>query len=46
MMCWHGCHFVYLLDKENNVDVYAFIGLWIEKKIRRQLERMSDSDAI
>ena len=37
---------VYLLDKKNNVDVYAFIGLWIEKKIRRQLERMSDSDAI
>ena len=39
---------IYLLNKENTaVDVDVFINLWMEKKIRRQLERIEsegDSD--
>ena len=39
---------IYLLNKENTaVDVDVFIDLWMEKKIRRQLERIEsegDSD--
>lgn len=34
---------VYLLNKEFNVcDVYEFVSLWYEKKIRRQLDRIDE----
>lgn len=31
---------VYLLDKKHSVDFYECVSLWMEKKVRRQLERI------
>ena len=37
---------VYLLDKKHSVDVYKGVSLWMEKKVRRQMNRMGgDPDA-
>lgn len=35
---------VYLLDKTSSVDIDQFIGLYIEKKLRRQLKRIKEEE--
>ena len=35
---------VYLLDKTTSVDIEQFIGLHIEKKLRRQLKRIKEEE--
>ena len=35
---------VYLLDKDTSVDIEYFIGLHIDKKLRRQLKRIKEEE--
>lgn len=35
---------VYLLDKTTSIDIERFIGLHIEKKLRRQLKRIKEEE--